>query len=275
MFLFRTYCLMRNGDSYRDQQKPAFTVIELLVVISVIGLISSIILISVKATRDKARIVKGLNFNAQIHHALGDKLIAEWKFNDNLIDSSENDHDGLWKGTASSPPNDHFVDSLSQLGGKALNFNGVDEYVEIPYSKNLLPESLTIQAWIKPAQILQDWETRIILGNTRHYTLLIKGAHGGKGNGICFFLHFLGSASRCVETDKIKPGKWYHVVGTYDAEKRQTKVYIDGELIYTDNMLGGSFDATPIPTRIAGYPGFGYNVFDGVIDDVRLYEGSF
>ncbi|MDO8436136.1 MAG: type II secretion system protein, partial [bacterium] len=54
-----------------NKKKKAFTLIELLVVIAIIGLLASIILVSLKGTREKARIAKSLDFSQRINHALG------------------------------------------------------------------------------------------------------------------------------------------------------------------------------------------------------------
>jgi len=60
--------------------KKSFTVIELLVVIAVLGLISSIILVSLKGTKEKAKIARSLQFEASLDHALRDEIVGEWKF---------------------------------------------------------------------------------------------------------------------------------------------------------------------------------------------------
>ena len=64
------------------KKDKAFTLIELLVVIAIVGLLSSIVLIGVNSARGKARIAKGLQFNKNIEHSLGDSMIARWCFDE-------------------------------------------------------------------------------------------------------------------------------------------------------------------------------------------------
>ncbi len=69
-----------------DKKSKGFTLIELLVVIAVIGLISSIVLVSMKEVREKARIAKAQEMVRQLHEII-------------LINYQESD------GTSPSPSN--------------------------------------------------------------------------------------------------------------------------------------------------------------------------
>ena len=72
----------------------SFTLIELLVVIAVIGLLTSIVMVSMKGTRGKAKITKGLQFSQSINHALGAHAVGIWDFNDHDTPGVANDRSG-------------------------------------------------------------------------------------------------------------------------------------------------------------------------------------
>lgn len=81
----------------KKQTKQGFTLIELLVVIAIIGLLSSIVLASLSMSREKARIGSIMQFDSNLQHTLGDRLIGQWTFDDlakPLADSSGGGKDG-------------------------------------------------------------------------------------------------------------------------------------------------------------------------------------
>lgn len=65
--------------NFYNKQK-GFTLIELLVVISIISLLSTIVMASLNAAREKSRIAAGLKFWSSIHHA--NYNVGFWAFDD-------------------------------------------------------------------------------------------------------------------------------------------------------------------------------------------------
>ncbi|GEM_PF-3656497 len=66
-----------------------FTLIELMVVISIMGMLASVILASVQSARDKARIAGALQFERHTIDAFGDKILALYNFENLSCDSSK------------------------------------------------------------------------------------------------------------------------------------------------------------------------------------------
>ena len=61
-------------------KNKSFTLIELLVVIAIIGLLASIVMISVGSAWEKARIAGGQRFASQLDHSL--EAVGSWRFDE-------------------------------------------------------------------------------------------------------------------------------------------------------------------------------------------------
>ena len=258
----------------------AFTLIELLVVISIIGLLASIVLVSIKGIREKARIAKTLEFSQSIQSALGAEAVGMWGFDEgpgNTIakDSSGYGNDGTINGdvtyTSETP---HKV--VGEGAGKyALSFDGVNDYVDCGNAASLnITENLTVEAWVKQAD--NGKENCIIKKassfSSNHAYWLESGYP--VGNGVLFTI--MGGSpperSDASVMSGVTPGVWHHFVGTYQFVTDGTsimKIYVDGVLKDTNSTARGPIYISNQEVRIGAgveYP------FQGLIDEVRIYN---
>ena len=121
-----------------------FTLIELLVVISIISLMSSVVIASLNSARDKGRIAAGQKFGASLHHAIGDELVGEWKFDqDTLVDTSGWGNDGTHSRGVSLPGD--FVDGAM---GRSMIFDGTSDFVSTSLIVDLT-QVASVSFWIK------------------------------------------------------------------------------------------------------------------------------
>jgi len=74
--------------------KKGFTVLELLVVIFIIGIISTIVFVYVWGILESARFASAQQFDATIHNALGAELVGEWLF-DTVVGDETPDTSGF------------------------------------------------------------------------------------------------------------------------------------------------------------------------------------
>src|SRR3989344_4913080 len=137
------------------KNEKSFTLIELLVVIAIIGLLSSIVLVSMGGLQGKAKIVKTLQFSQSVSHALGAYAVGVWGFDEGegsgttALDGSGYGNNGTIVGAVYTDETPH--KAIGRGSGKyALSFDGVDDSVSVPNSSSLNPTSqITIEAWVK------------------------------------------------------------------------------------------------------------------------------
>ena len=249
----------------------AFTLIELLVVISILGLLASMVLISMEGATDQAEQKKAMEFSHTVRVSLGADLVGEWRFDQGsgteAKDSSGYDNDGTLV---------NFVGGWTDDGifGKALVFDGEDgdttgDYV-IKNPVNDFPTTeITVEFWMKSSDTTKDG-TPIsygVTGNTNEFMLFDYTA---------FRPHIKGSSisTGVSATD----GIWHHIVCTWRSFDGQLKFYKDGEEEFSGTIQAG---ATLIPggSLVLGQEqdGMGTNfdptqAFLGIMDEVRIYN---
>ncbi len=163
-----------------------------------------------------------------------------------------------------------------QVGG-AVEFNGYDTAIEIN-DFGVSSTALTMSAWINADRFdhLASRDARIIskavgLANEDHYWMLSTIAASGQTR-LRFRLKAGGSTTRLTaDTGDLTTGTWIHVAAVYDGN--DMKLYKDGLEVGSTSKTGVIDSHSGVPTWIGGNPsGIFDRPFDGLIDDVRIYD---
>ncbi|MCW9681574.1 hypothetical protein FJR41_012355, partial [Dolichospermum planctonicum UHCC 0167] len=153
---------------------------------------------------------------------------------------------------------------------KALSFNGVDNYVEVPHSAALSLNTFTLEAWVNQTQIKGDYQPIITKqnngGSERNYGLFIVP------NGSRLNFSFQDSNGNWVgfETTQasLTLNQLTHVAATYDGAK--LSLYINGQLDTSVDWVGTLLQNN-YPVKI-GRELNAWTPFAGQIDDVRIWN---
>jgi len=169
------------------------------------------------------------------------------------------------------------LSALSQIGsGAALSFDGQNDYVEIRDHSSLnARNSMTAEAWVFANSFGSNIYSNSILckhnwaSGNKGYVLRC----GNRGN-VSFIISGRSSGGTWEEANSTSSPmdlkKWYHVAGVFDGDS--VKVYLNG-VLQASHSYSGQIDVSSGANARIGQlsTGTGRN-FDGMIDDVRLWD---
>ncbi len=179
--------------------------------------------------------------------------VALWHMNEGqgeiIFDETQNNHDGTIRGATWK----------SGKFGKALLFDGIDDYAIVPSLVEQGPqEEVTLEAWIKR----NSQDDGMVVSRNGPYYLSVRGnkVEGGVYMGGSDWTDLRGQT-------EIQVGRWYYIAMTYDGEV--LKVYVNGK-------EDASIPKTGIMPHTGqelfigwGEPGQN-QFFSGTIDEVRV-----
>jgi len=194
-------------------------------------------------------------------------LVGYWPFNGNANDQSGNSNNGtVISGLLS---NDRFGNANS-----SYYLNGQTDYITVPSVNSMLPNRLTLSAWVKiPSNYTgNNGIGPIIRSRLFGYILWFDLSNGS----IIHILHHNSSATTTTNTpSNINDNQWHQIVGTFDGTNN--RLYLDGQLISTDITSSQSnlyyvSDGPVTFGRDGNNPSSFTSMYQGWIDDIGIWN---
>lgn len=196
---------------------------------------------------------------------LTEGLVAYWDFNGNSGDSAKdvsgNGHNGTLIGGTERTKDGKY--------GGALEFNGTDSEVDVPYHEDLNPEVFTITAWANVAS--NGTGHRAVVSSRADFPQRGYIFYCEPGNTWEFWIGAGANHWKPVRGPAVNLDEWEHLAGTYADGNH--KFYVNGEFIGEENF---DIDVNPNEEFLIGAganetANHNYR-FLGLIDEVRLYN---
>ena len=169
----------------------------------------------------------------------------------------------------------------SGKNGSGLKFDGVNDYVSVPLMNN---DEISIAAWFYKDSKDTTYADAIFGGWRWNSDSQLH-----EGFDLRFYqkspdtINFIvvtqdNSGYRTTKTAQKNlgnsVGSWYHVVGTYNKTTGEQKLYVNGQLVNTQNHTAGN---TVVPYTMNANMRIGHSrvnngYFNGTIDDMRIYN---
>jgi prepilin-type N-terminal cleavage/methylation domain-containing protein len=253
--------------------KQSFTLVEILVVIVIIGILSSFIFFTINDSVEKASIAKSKMFSESIRNNLLLNLVSEWKFDGTTTAGSQAQSNDLKDTWGNHTPNlinggaYYKIEAENDcISGKCL-LAETTNVKDIHYGSinNIGDSSFTWEFWGKTTD------------SSANRYVLKKSASNWEGS--FFFPYHWNSYKRALfipsggiyrySNSYIDDGNWHYIIGVCDRTKNAPPdIYVDGKI---DNG-GYSGSCIDLPTIVSGGDMILAANFIGNLDEIKMYD---
>ncbi len=212
-----------------------------------------------------SKTVAEIKYNMFRHISTGTGLVASYQMSDgsgtSITDDSGNGN------TATLTAGASWVASPIQFAGNALSFDGIDDYVNIPYNSSLdISSAITLESWVYATKNTGIQDVISKSSNATNTGYIFPRTDDGWAHAV-LYLH-IGGAWRVLSAPYPSLNAWHHLAATYDGATM--KIYIDGTLAASGAQTGTIATNTNV---VALGNQTGYNeYFGGYADEFRIWN---
>ena len=264
-----------------NKYSKAFTLLELLVAVSVISMMSSVILAAVQNARDKGRISGGIRFATNAYRAFGDKMSAYFDFNGNP--TYKDVAGSIAVASPASSPNGQTPvkqsTSYSSYAYSSINFarntpSGTYQFLRtFNTSTNnaiVLPPAGAISVWIRAnSDSAVDNLIAADGAGTPTFSMYIPNSSSASNANQVVVV----DKTTLVSGVKVADGNWHNITWSSPTNGPE-KLYVDGNLVDQEDITGSRSSKKFF---YIGYNGkvpetTGALAFQGDMDDFMMFQ---
>jgi prepilin-type N-terminal cleavage/methylation domain-containing protein len=248
-----------------NKVKQSFTLVEILVVIVIIGILSSFIFFTINDSVEKASITKSKMFSESIRNNLLLNLVSEWKF-DEVNEGITPDSWGSNNGTMGSTT---FISDESQcISGGCASFDGVSNSVSHASVAFTASEPWTNTHWVnwQGYGVSTSYVFYMGVAATSNGLILRQTSNNRfslRNSSSIYYSFGENSSSPYFQTG------WFHLAWIADGAGNLS-LYVNAQLL----------DIIPAVTSMnfarigTGYSSSGGYLLKGLMDEVRVYDAA-
>jgi len=204
-----------------------------------------------------------LSMNVEAQKIVTNGLVSYWTLDKDTVTANlVKDIVGKNNGKISGSP--------KVVAGKVkegMEFDGVDDFLDCGTDESLnLTKAITIETWVMPKEAGEGGKNAGPVCKAQSGAWGWQLRYNSPDNNYMGFQFNAGGSKWISVGQKLIPGEWYHIVGTYDGN--EAKCYLNG--VEKNKMNMPNINSTPDPFFI-GQDGW-VNVFNGVVDEVKIYN---
>jgi hypothetical protein len=196
-------------------------------------------------------------------------LSAYYKMEADVKDSSGKGYNGTANG------NPIYVDSAAGFG-KALQFEGIDDYVDLPIGSLMSTlSSATFSVWVNWSASGGNWQRVFDLGSAdTNYLFLCPSGGGSLSSPMRFAIRMTTStAESIINAPAVLPTGWHHVSVVFDGPSKTMQLWQDGSLMASGATLVLPKDLGNTTQNWLGRSQYTADAYyNGSIDEFRIYN---